>query len=293
MEITSNPSVMTKKKYLLGNHAVAYGLVEGEIDAAFAYPGTPSSEIMEKLIELSKEENFYVEWSINEKVAYENAYGCAISGRKAAVIMKHVGLNVASDSFITSAYTGIVGGLTVIVADDPFAHSSQNEQDTRRYIKFAKVPGFEPSSIQEAKDMASLSLRFSEKTELPVVVRLVTRISHGKSDVEIKKVKREKKNVKFEKNPGKFVMVPANARKRLKILNEKQKFTKEEIEKLPFNWIDRGEGKFGIVASGISYQYVREFLKENNLKIPVLKIGTYPLPEKKVKKFLKKVNELI
>ena len=284
---------MPEKKYLLGNHAVAYGLVEGEIDAAFAYPGTPSSEIMEKLIELSKKENFYVEWSINEKVAYENAYGCAISGRKAAVIMKHVGLNVASDSFITSAYTGIAGGLTVVVADDPFAHSSQNEQDTRRYIKFAKVPGFEPSSIHEAKDMVSLSLRFSEKTELPVVVRLVTRISHGKSDVEIKKVKRKKKNVKFEKNPGKFVMVPANARKRLKILNEKQKFIKDEIEKLPFNWIDEGEGKFGIVASGISYQYVREFLKENNLKIPVLKIGTYPLPEKKIKKFLKKVNELI
>ncbi|MCD6221099.1 indolepyruvate ferredoxin oxidoreductase subunit alpha, partial [bacterium] len=172
-----------KRKYMLGNEAIAYGLFEGGVDASFSYPGTPSSEITEKLVEIIGNENIYVEWSINEKVAYENAYGVSIAGGRSCAIMKHVGLNVAADPFMTSVYTGIKGGMLLIVADDPFAHSSQNEQDSRRYWQFSKTVCFEPSSIQEAKNMVIFAFDFSEKISLPVMIRSVTRLSHGKADV--------------------------------------------------------------------------------------------------------------
>jgi len=274
------------KKYLLGNDAIAYGIAEGGAEGIFAYPGTPSSEITHKLIELSGKYGFYTEWSINEKVAYENAYGVSLSGKRAAVIMKHVGLNVASDAFMTSAYTGIVGGLVIIVADDPFAHSSQNEQDSRRYALFGKIPCLEPSSIQEAKEMAVFAFSFSEKTGLPVMVRSVTRISHGKSDVSMKEINFVHRKSSFEKNPAKFVMVPANARKALKALNEKQECMRKELEEIPFCCEEEGN-ETGVIVSGISYQYVKEIKEKDNLPFALLKISSYPVPENRISRFLK------
>ena len=274
-----------EKKYLLGNEAIAYGLYEGGVTASFAYPGTPSSEITETLIEISQED-IYVEWSINEKVAFENAYGVSLTGRRSCVIMKHVGLNVASDSLLTSAYTGITGGFLIIVADDPYAHSSQNEQDSRRYAQFAKIVCFEPSTIQEAKDIIIFAFDFSEKYQIPVLIRSVTRLSHGKSDVLIGKRKEKKEVSDFIKNPSQFVMVPSNARKAIINLNKKLAVIKRNVEKLKINKIQKGEGITGIVASGLSYVYVKEFLKLTGKSLPLIKIGSYPVPEKKLGKFL-------
>jgi indolepyruvate ferredoxin oxidoreductase, alpha subunit len=280
-----------RKEYLLGNEAIAYGLLEGGIQASFAYPGTPSSEITEALIHLSKTYGFYTEWSINEKAAYENAYGVSLTGRKAAVIMKHVGLNVASDPFITSAYTGIIGGLVLIVADDPFAHSSQNEQDSRRFAVMAKIPYLEPSSVQEAKDMAASAFSLSEKTGLPVMLRSVTRISHGKSDVVLEEIKPVRIDSSFTKDPEKFVMVPSNARVALKQLNDKQPVLKNLMQKSPFNIEEKGEWETGVIVSGISYQYIKE-IKEN-LPLPIFKVSTYPLPEKSISEFIKDKKKVL
>ncbi|MCK9265518.1 indolepyruvate ferredoxin oxidoreductase subunit alpha [bacterium] len=280
------------KKYLLGNDAIAYGLIEGGVEGVFGYPGTPSSEITQKLIELSKEYRFYAEWSVNEKVAYENAYGASLTGKRTVVIMKHVGLNVASDAFMTSAYTGVEGGFVIIVADDPFAHSSQNEQDSRRYAIFGKVPYFEPSSIQEAKDISTFAFSFSEKIGLPVIIRSVTRISHGKSDVILGNINKNYSKTSFKKNPEKFVMVPANARTALKKLNEKQEYIKTEIEKLPFNSEEKGDAT-GIIVSGISYQYVKEIKEKHNLSFSLLKISSYPIPDKQITSFIKDKKEVI
>ncbi len=282
-----------KRKYMLGNEAIAYGLYEGGVDASFSYPGTPSSEITEKLVEITRNKNIYVEWSINEKVAYENAYGVSLAGGRSCVIMKHVGLNVAADPFITSVYTGIKGGMLLIVTDDPFAHSSQNEQDSRRYWQFSKTVCFEPSSIQEAKNIVVFAFDFSEKISLPVMIRSVTRLSHGKADVSIGYRKRRRREYGFEKDPSKFVMVPANARVALKKLLQKQDILKKEIDKLPFNKLEKRKGKIGIVACGLTYSYVKEFVETEKISCSILKIGTYPLPEKKVKKFLQDISEVI
>ena len=282
-----------KRKYMLGNEAIAYGLYEGGVDASFSYPGTPSSEITEKLVEIIGNKNIYVEWSINEKVAYENAYGVSLAGGRSCVIMKHVGLNVAADPFMTSIYTGVKGGILLIVADDPFAHSSQNEQDSRRYWQFSKTVCFEPSSIQEAKNMVIFAFDFSEKISLPVMIRSVTRLSHGKADVSIGCRKKRKGKYGFEKDPSKFVMVPSNARVALKNLLQKQEIIKKEIDKLPFNKLEKKKGKIGVVACGLTYSYVKEFVETEKISCSILKIGTYPLPEKKVKKFLQDISEVI
>ncbi|MCM8772853.1 MAG: indolepyruvate ferredoxin oxidoreductase subunit alpha [Candidatus Omnitrophica bacterium] len=279
-------------KYLLGNEAIAYGLYEGGIDASFAYPGTPSSEITEYLISIANDD-VYIEWSINEKVAFENAYGVSLTGRRSCAIMKHVGLNVASDALLTSAYTGIIGGLVIVVADDPFSHSSQNEQDSRRYVSFARIVCFEPSTIQEAKDLASFSFEFSEKYKIPVILRSVTRLSHGKSDVLIgERGKRKNLSLNFIKNPEQLVMVPTNVRKAIKKLNEKIELIKKDIEKLKINRIEKGEGKIGIIASGLGYIYTKEFMDIKNKNYPVFKVSTYPIPEKKLGKFLKELKKV-
>lgn len=276
-----------ERQYLLGNEAMAYGLVEGNIEASFAYPGTPSSEITEKLIELSKTYGFYVEWSVNEKVAYENAYGVSLTGRRAAVIMKHVGLNVASDAFITSAYTGIVGGLVIIVGDDPYAHSSQNEQDSRRYAVLSKIPCLEPSSIQEAKDMVSYAFSLSEELSLPVMVRSVTRISHGRSDVLLKKIDYKKSETSFQKDPKQFVMVPANARVSLKMLNKKQARIKEITETLEWNIADDNSSDTGVITAGISFQYITEIKETQELSLAIFKTSSVPVPYKQLASFIK------
>jgi len=280
-------------KFLLGNEAIAYGLVEGDVEAAYAYPGTPSSEIMEKLIELSREYKFYAEWSVNEKVALENAIGSSWGGKRVAVIMKHVGLNVAADPFMSLAYTGIKGGFVLVVADDPFSHSSQNEQDSRRYAKFAQIPCLDPSSPGEANKMASYAFELSEKFNIPVMLRSTTRISHTKSDIEIRMNIKKNSLGKFEKNSSQWVVIPAHTRKLHTKLIEKQKYIKETLEKLPFNKLEESGSKFGIIASGVSYLYAKEAATFLGIKASFLKIGTYPPPENTINKFLENVEKVL
>jgi len=283
-----------KKEYLLGNHALAYGLAEGGLSASFAYPGTPSSEITEKLIELARKYNFYVEWSINEKVALENAYGVAISGYRSCAIMKQVGLNVAADPLMTSAYTGVIGGLVVVVADDPGIHSSQNEQDSRRYALFAKIPCLEPASPQEALEMAKFSFEFSEKFGLPVMLRTVTRLAHGKADVQINVTGRQvNRKSGFKKDPACFVMVPANARTAGRKLNEKQKQLLEAVEDLPYHQIQEGKSETIIVTSGLAWHYARELAFQENSHWGIIKIASYPVPEKKLKMVLADARQVL
>lgn len=284
---------MLERKYILGNSAVAYGLVEGGVEKAYGYPGTPSSEVMEKLIELSKQYKFYVEWSVNEKVALENGIGSSWGGRRVAVVMKHVGLNVAADPFMTLSYTGIKGGFVLVVADDPYSHSSQNEQDSRRYASFARIPCLDPSSPQEANEMASYAFELSEKFKTPVMLRLTTRISHAKSDVKVGGKRRKNPLSKFEKNPSRWVVIPANTRKLVVKLNEKQDSIKEELERLAWNKLKLSISKIGVIASGVSYLYAKEAIDSLNLPISLLKIGTYPPPKGLVSKLLTHVDKVL
>ncbi|MCM8769767.1 MAG: indolepyruvate ferredoxin oxidoreductase subunit alpha [Candidatus Omnitrophica bacterium] len=285
--------MVMKRAYLLGNHAVAYGLVEGGLQAAFAYPGTPSSEITEKLASLAEQYRFYVEWSINEKVALETAYGVALSGRRAAAIMKHVGLNVAADPLMTAAYTGVVGGLVIVVADDPGIHSSQNEQDSRQYALFAKLPCFEPASPQEALEMVKFSFAFSEKISQPVIIRLVTRLAHGKAAVTLgQRIELSQSTTGFKKEPSRWVMVPANARQAHRRLNETQKVVAEAMEELEFNYFQPGEEGL-VIASGLTWFYVREVFAKQENNWSLVKIGTYPLPEKLLAKALKRAKKVL
>ena len=286
---------MLKREYILGNEAIAYGLVEGGVKAAYGYPGTPSSEIMEKLVELSRKYGFYVEWSVNEKVAFENAIGSSWGGKRSVVVMKHVGLNVAADPFMTLAYTGVRGGFVLIVADDPFCHSSQNEQDSRRYASFARIPCLDPSSVQEAHKMASYAFKLSEKFDIPVMLRSTTRISHAKSDVEIEMDIKPEENLigKFEKDPSQWVMVPANAYKLHIKLNEKQEGIRKEFESSPWNKLEMSNSKIGVIASGISYLYAKEAINSLKVKVSFLKIGTYPPPMNLINELLENVEQVL
>ncbi|MCD6232001.1 indolepyruvate ferredoxin oxidoreductase subunit alpha [Candidatus Aerophobetes bacterium] len=280
-------------KFLLGNEAIAYGLVEGGVEGAYAYPGTPSSEIMEKLIELSGKYRFYVEWSTNEKVALENAIGSSWGGKRVAVIMKHVGLNVASDPLMSLAYTGIKGGFVLVVADDPFSHSSQNEQDSRIYAKFAQIPCLDPSSPEEANRMASYSFELSEGLNIPVMLRSTTRISHTRSSVEIKMERKKNFSGKFEKNSSQWVVIPAHTRRLRVKLSKKQKHIKEALEKLPYNKLEESNSRFGIITSGVSYLYAKEAVASLGIEASFLKIGAYPPSENMINKFLEKLNRVL
>jgi len=267
--------------------------VEGGVEGAYAYPGTPSSEIMEKLIELSGKYRFYVEWSTNEKVALENAIGSSWGGKRVAVIMKHVGLNVASDPLMSLAYTGIKGGFVLVVADDPFSHSSQNEQDSRIYAKFAQIPCLDPSSPEEANRMASYSFELSEGLNIPVMLRSTTRISHTRSSVEIKMERKKNFSGKFEKNSSQWVVIPAHTRRLRVKLSKKQKHIKEALEKLPYNKLEESNSRFGIITSGVSYLYAKEAVASLGIEASFLKIGAYPPSENMINKFLEKLNRVL
>ncbi len=266
---------------LLGNEAIARGALEAGVGVATAYPGTPSSEIVESLMQAKEHYNIYVEWSINEKVAFEVAYGAAISGVKALVAMKHVGLNVAADPFMSSAYTGVRESLVIVTADDPSMLSSQNEQDNRYYGVHAYVPVFEPYGAEEAKDVCKFAFNFSSKFKHPVLLRTTTRISHTRAPVELGEIPRFRApKGKFEKE-DRFVVIPAIARRNRKALLEKWARIEEEVNRVPFNRVE-GEGRKLIVAPGLAYSYVRELVGRFNLqgKVKVLKIGTpYPIPK--------------
>ncbi|UCD34533.1 MAG: indolepyruvate ferredoxin oxidoreductase subunit alpha [Nitrospiraceae bacterium] len=275
-----------KKVLLSGNEAIARAAHEAGVRVASGYPGTPSTEILENL---SRYDEIYAEWSPNEKVALEVALGASFAGARALASMKHVGLNVAADPLFTSSYTGVRGGLVIITADDPEMHSSQNEQDNRNYAFAAKVPMLEPSDAAEAKGFTKKAFELSEDFDTPVLVRTTTRVSHVKGLVSLEKPSVPRAAPGIEKMPQKFVMLPANARKRRVVIEERMKRLARFADTFQLNRVEKGDRKIGFITSGISYLYVKEAFP----KASVLKLGmVYPFPEKLIRKFARSVREL-
>jgi indolepyruvate ferredoxin oxidoreductase alpha subunit len=276
------------ERYLLGNEAIGRACLEANLDFASGYPGTPSSEIVD-FLRSQKERDFYVEWSVNEKVAFENALGAAWTGVRSLVTMKHVGLNVAADPLMTSGYTGIKGGMVIVSADDPYAHSSQNEQDSRNYAAFAKIPCLDPADIQEAYSMMVSAYDLSEEFGLPVIFRPTTRICHSKSDVIVGEAGQEHRTAAFEKDPKQFVVIPVHTRVLHKKLNEKQGKIAERLVELGFN---RAEvrGKTAVVAAGIASSYVSEIVPDD---VSFAKIGAYPIDEEWLREFASKHEKVL
>lgn len=275
-----------KTMILLGNEAIARGAYEAGCTVAAAYPGTPSTEILESVARDFKE--IKAQWSPNEKVALEVAAGSSIAGARSLAAMKHVGLNVAADPLFTFSYTGVNGGLVIINADDPGAWSSQNEQDNRHLARASKVPMIEPSSPGEAKEFTRLAFEISEKFDRPVIVRITTRIAHSQGVVEIGEP--EKPVLKeFVRDPKKYVMIPAHARPRHKFIEDLMPELIKYSEESGLNRIEWGSKKRGIIANGVAYQYVKETCPDDS----VLKIGMpWPLPEKLIREFAEGVEEL-
>ena len=274
------------KRLMLGNEAVARGAYEAGVTVATAYPGTPSTEITEAIA--ARYDNIYSEWSPNEKVALEVAIGASIAGARSICSMKHVGLNVAADPLFTVSYTGVNGGLVIVVADDPGMHSSQNEQDSRFYARSAKVPMLEPSDSQECKDFVKKALEISEEFDCPVILRLSTRISHSQSLVEMEG-KEDYKLKDYKKDFNKYVMMPGMARKRHVEVEKRMARLREFSETTSLNKIEWGSTDIGVITSGISYQYAKEAFGD----VSYLKLGmVYPIPEKLIREFAGKVKKL-
>jgi len=300
MEILENKP--GKKILLLGNEAITRGAIEAGIDVATTYPGTPSSEIADTFSHIAKhftkqkkEPSFYFEYSTNEKVALEVAGAAAISGLRALTCMKHVGLNVASDTFMTYMYIGCVGGHIIVTADDPSCHSSQNEQDNRYYAIFGGAPMLEPSTPNEAKEMTRIGFGISEELKSPILLRTTTRLNHVRGTIDLEKIKTPRKKGKFEKSPF-WVTTPAIARARHPELLKMLKKAEQISEKSPFNKIiNIGKPKdWGIVTSGVSYNYVKEIAEDLNLDVRILKLGmTHPLPRKKCENFIKSCKNIV
>ena len=271
---------------LSGNEAIARGAWEAGVRLAAAYPGTPSTEILE---ELAGYKEIYSEWSPNEKVAMEVGIGASMAGGRTLVCMKHVGLNVAADPFFSAAYIGLEAGLVVVSADDPGMHSSQDEQDNRNYAKFARVPLLEPSDSGEAKDFMVLAYELSERFDTPVLFRTTTRTSHSKSLVTFGERVESAPVVKLNRNWNKYVMMPANATARHPLIEQRVLDLADYAEDCPFNRIEMGDPKIGIITSGSAYGYTREALPGASY----LKLGmTYPLPKKLIAKFRSMVEKL-
>ncbi|MDD4859363.1 MAG: indolepyruvate ferredoxin oxidoreductase subunit alpha [Dehalococcoidales bacterium] len=279
---------LENQKLLSGNEAFALGAYHSGVKVAAAYPGTPSTEILETI---SQFKDLHAEWATNEKVAMEVALGACYTGVRAMASMKHVGLNVASDAFMAAATTGVKGGLVIVSADDPGIASSQNEQDNRHYAKLAKIPVLEPSDSQEAYDLMAYAFDLSEKYDTPVMVRTTTRISHSKSVVKISGKRPESfPKAAFYYNIAKFVMLPVNARTQRPKIEKRLVDLAEYAETTPLNQVIPGGTELGIVTSGISYQYACEVFP----KASFLKLGmTYPLPKKLIRDFAGKVKKLI
>ena len=276
---------MGEKKIMLGNEAMARGAWEAGVKVSAAYPGTPSTEISENIV---KYKEIYAEWAPNEKVATEVASGASISGVRAMASMKHVGLNVAADPLYTAAYTGVTGGLVLVVADDPGMYSSQNEQDTRAVARAAQVPVLEPSDSQEAKDFVKAAYDLSEKYDTPVFVRTTTRLAHSQGIVELEdRVERE--DTPYERKFQKYVMMPGNAIKRHPVVEERMKKLAEDANSLEINKAEYHDTSIGFITSGIPYNYVKEAMPNAS----VLKLGmVHPLPRKLIEEFASKVDKL-
>ncbi|RLD60629.1 MAG: indolepyruvate ferredoxin oxidoreductase [Bacteroidetes bacterium] len=284
-----------KKLMLLGDEAIAQGAIDAGISGAYAYPGTPSTEIMEYIMNSndSKEKHIRYGWSANEKTAMEAALGMSYAGKRVLVSMKHVGLNVAADAFINSAITGANGGLVVLVADDPSMHSSQNEQDSRFYGRFAMIPILEPSSQQEAYDMMIYAFDISEKFGIPVLIRIGTRLAHSRAGVETHEA-REQNEIKLPSEPSQFILLPGNARKRYKLLLRNQALFESESENSTFNsYIDGTDKSLGIITCGIAYNYLMENYPDRNIPYPIVKIDQYPIPHNHIEKIYNACDELL
>lgn len=283
-----------KYQLLLGDEAIAQAALDAGISGMYAYPGTPSTEIMEYIIssDTAAEGNVHREWSTNEKTAIEAALGMSYAGKRALVAMKHVGLNVAADGFINAAITGINGGLVVVAADDPSMHSSQNEQDSRFYGKFAMVPVFEPSNQQEAYDMIFDAFELSEKYKVPVLFRITTRLAHSRANVTPGRAIPQKSLV-LPEDPFQFILLPANARKRYKNLIKVYESVRYDSRLSKYNSFQDGKKRdLGIITCGIAYNYLMEnsgFAKD----IPILKITTYPFPSDLIKDISSRCSELL
>jgi indolepyruvate ferredoxin oxidoreductase, alpha subunit len=295
-KLTLTSDAPGKILFMLGNEAIARGAIEAGLQVYAAYPGTPSSEISETLINLSKELKFHGEWSVNEQVAFEVAFGASMCGVRAMTSMKHVGLNVAHDPLMSATYMGAIGGMVLVDADDPGQWSSQNEQDNRYIAEQAYLPVLEPSSPQEAKDMIVDAFRLSEEYGQIIMLRSVTRLSHARGDVKLGMIKKDLKTGEFKKNERLFCM-PAWAKKNRILMLEKFARIKEMVDSLPYNQLKTAkDAKLGIIACGISYSYAVEALRWMGLedKVSLLKIGTtFPLPEKLVRQLLDSVPEVL
>ncbi|WP_432822953.1 indolepyruvate ferredoxin oxidoreductase subunit alpha [Trichloromonas sp.] len=275
-----------KQAILSGNEAFARGAYEAGVRVASAYPGTPSTEILENIATYPEIDS---SWAPNEKVSLEVAIGASFAGARAMVAMKHVGLNVAADPLMTMSYIGVRGGLVVVVADDPEMHSSQNEQDSRHYARLAKAPMLEPSDSDEALAFTRLAFELSEQFDTPVMLRSNTRISHGKTIVNLGSRIDNLPEPVIERNPGKFVMLPANARKRHPVVEQRLLDLKAWGCTHEINRIEEGEGEVGVITAGISYQYAKEVLP----KAHILKLGmVYPLPEELIREFAARCKTL-
>ena len=283
-----------QKQLLLGVEAIAQGAIDSGISGVYAYPGTPSTEITEYIQNSQQaiQRNIHREWSANEKTAMEAALGMSYAGKRALVCMKHVGMNVAADCFMNAAITGANGGIVITAADDPSMHSSQNEQDSRVYGKFALIPILEPSNQQEAYEMVRYAFALSETVGSPVLLRITTRLAHSRAGVNIHEALAEN-NLRLPDNKRQFVLLPAIARKQYRLLLNKQADFKEASENSPFNHFSEGPDKsLGIIACGISYNYVMENF-EGQCPYPLLKICQYPLPRKLIKQILAECERIL
>ncbi|OJX91171.1 MAG: indolepyruvate ferredoxin oxidoreductase [Paludibacter sp. 47-17] len=287
---------MTDRELLLGAEVIARAALDDGLSGVYAYPGTPSTEITEYIQQSDEARSGRVRaaWSANEKTAYEAALGMSYAGKRSMVCMKHVGLNVAADAFINSAVTGVKGGLVVVVADDPSMHSSQNEQDTRYYARFAQLPLLEPSNQQEAYDCMRYAFNFSETTALPVLVRITTRLSHSRSTI-VRRPSATPNPLLPDTDRRKWILLPANARRQYQHLLDMQPRLTEASEQSPFNRITESArpSDTGIIAFGLAYNYVMETISRHKLDLPVLKLSHYPLPPTMVSGFAARFRRII
>jgi indolepyruvate ferredoxin oxidoreductase alpha subunit len=288
-------------RVLLGNVAIARGIIEAGCHVMTSYPGTPSSEILPAAVAFRKELGLdtYIEWSVNEKVAFDNALAASLAGKRSAVAMKQVGLNVAADSLLSSAYTGVIGGMVIVSCDDPGPHSSQTEQDSRFFAMFAKVPVYDPSFPQEAKEMVKEAFELSETYQIPVLLRPTIRISHGKQSVKLTPPDVIKRSANFKKDPGRWAATPRYRYILHKKLNETLSRIQERFEKDTLWNYEVGtkrEGPLGIITCSVSFAVLLDILEDLNMKevINILKIGTpYPLPQRKIADFIDRHKKVL
>lgn len=286
---------MKTKQLLLGDEALALGAIYGGLSGAYAYPGTPSTEILEFVQKnpLARERKIHSHWSSNEKTAMEEALGMSFCGKRAITSMKHVGMNVAADPFVNSAMTGANGGLLVIAADDPSMHSSQNEQDSRFYADFAMIPALEPSNQQEAYDMARYGFALSERLGVPVLTRLVTRLSHSRAVVETDNEPLAENELHYPSNTRQWVLMPAMSKIRNRTLIAQQADFVKASEASPFNsYTEAHDHRLGIIVSGIAYNYLMECF-DGDCPFPVVKISQYPLPAKYLRRLYDSCDALL